>query len=148
MDYVYSVCRSYLSQTYGSDVEKVVISNRLESTPCVLVTSQFGYSANMERIMKAQAFGDAQRNSYLFARKTMEVNPRHPIVIELNKRVADGGDDESKDLALLLFDTALLNSGFTMEDPTAFADRMYRVMSSGMNIQSLELAPEIEVPVS
>eukprot|EP00750_Incisomonas_marina_P013551 INCI17472.1.p1 GENE.INCI17472.1~~INCI17472.1.p1 ORF type:complete len:821 (+),score=209.63 INCI17472.1:129-2591(+) len=138
---------SYLKETYGKDVEKVVISNRLQSSPCVLVTSQFGYSANMERIMKSQAFADNQRNSFLFARKTMEINPRHPIVVELNKRVADGSnDDETKDLAMLMYDTALMSSGFVMEDPTEFAARMYRVMSSGMNIESTELAPEIEVP--
>lgn len=144
----FSGLTSYLKETYGKDVEKVVISNRLESTPCVLVTSQYGYSANMERIMKAQAFADNQRNAFLFSRKTMEINPRHPIVIELNKRVSseDGGDDATKDLALLMYDTALLNSGFAMEDPTEFAARMYRVVSTGMNINSLELAPEIEVP--
>jgi len=80
-----------------------VISNRIESTPCVLVTSQYGYSANMERIMKSQAFADNQRNSFLFSRKTMEINPRHPIIIELNKRIANDADDEStKDLALLM----------------------------------------------
>mmetsp|Transcript_41686 Transcript_41686/g.61198 ORF Transcript_41686/g.61198 Transcript_41686/m.61198 type:complete len:824 (+) Transcript_41686:90-2561(+) len=138
---------SYLQDTYGSDVEKVVISNRIESTPCVLVTSQYGYSANMERIMKSQAFADNQRNSFLFSRKTMEINPRHPIIIELNKRIANDADDEStKDLALLMYDTALMSSGFVMEDPTAFASRMYRVMSSGMDLDSLDLAPEIEVP--
>lgn len=125
----------------------MVISNRLQSSPCILVTSQFGYSANMERIMKSQAFADNQRNSFLFARKTMEINPRHPIVVELNKRVADGSnDDETKDLAMLMYDTALMSSGFVMEDPTEFAARMYRVMSSGMKLESMELAPEIEVP--
>lgn len=142
----FSDLTDYLQETFGKDVEKVVISNRIEKTPCVLVTSQFGYSANMERIMKSQAFSDNQRNSFLFSRKTMEINPRHPIVIELNNRVANGADDETKDLAMLMYDTALMSSGFVMEDPTAFAARMYRVMSSGMNIDSLELAPEIEIP--
>jgi heat shock protein beta len=142
----FSDLTDYLQESFGKDVEKVVISNRIEKTPCVLVTSQFGYSANMERIMKSQAFSDNQRNSFLFSRKTMEINPRHPIVIELNNRVANGADDETKDLAMLMYDTALMSSGFVMEDPTAFAARMYRVMSSGMNIDSLELAPEIEIP--
>merc|ERR1711871_412837 len=143
----FSGLTDYLSETYSTNVEKVIISNRLESTPCVLVTSQFGYSANMERIMKAQAFADNQRNAFLFSRKTMEINPRHPIVVELNNRVANGESPEAtKDLAMLMYDTALLNSGFQMEDPTEFAGRMYRVMSTGMNIDSLELAPEIEVP--
>merc|ERR1711990_1092321 len=94
----FSDLTDYLKETFGKDVEKVVISNRIEKTPCVLVTSQYGYSANMERIMKSQAFADNQKKSFLFSRKTMEINPRHPIVIELNKRVAaseadgEGGD--------------------------------------------------------
>ena len=137
----------FLKETYGKDIEKVVISNRLQDSPCVLVTSQFGYSANMERIMKSQAFADNQANSFMFARKTMEINPRHPIVVELNKRVqANPEDSETKDLALLMYDTALLSSGFVMEDPTAFAGRMYRVMSAGMDLSSLALEPEIEIP--
>ncbi len=110
---------------YGRDVQKVVISNRIESSPCVLVTGQFGYTANMERIMKSQAFGEQQRSQYLFARKTMEINPRHPLIIELNNKVAGGsGDDDTKNIAQLLYDTALLSSGFTMDDATNFAARM------------------------
>merc|ERR1712199_132549 len=101
---------TFLSKTYGDKIEKVTISNRVEATPCILVTSQYGYSANMERIMKSQAFSDAKRSSYLFSKKTMEINPRHPIIVELNKRVSGDGDvsDEVKDLALVLLDTALL----------------------------------------
>merc|ERR1719371_74397 len=77
---------------YGDKVEKVAISNRLKDTPCVLVTSQYGYSANMERIMKSQAFSDAKKSSYLFSKKTMEINPRHPIIVELNNRVSGEGE--------------------------------------------------------
>jgi HSP90 family molecular chaperone len=141
--------RTYLKDLYGGDVDKVTISNRIESSPCVLVTSQYGYSANMQRIMKSQAFADNQKNAFLFGHKTMEINPRHPIMIELNKRVAaEGGaaDEATQDLARLVYDTALMSSGFVMDDTTAFAARMYRVMSSGMQLTSLELAPEIEVP--
>jgi len=139
---------TFLKDTYGKAVEKVAISNRLEATPCVLVTSQYGYSANMERIMKSQAFSDAKKSSYLFSKKTMEINPRHPIIVELNNRVSGDGEitDEVKDLALVLLDTALINSGFHMEDSRDFSQRMYRVMKSGLGLKSLELADHIEVP--
>merc|ERR1719488_384874 len=90
----FSDLTEYLSNTFGKDVEKVVISNRIEKTPCVLVTSQYGYSANMERIMKSQAFADNQRNAFLFSRKTMEINPRHPIIIEL-KELASADDKDN-----------------------------------------------------
>merc|ERR1712151_1077702 len=105
---------TFLSDTYGDKIEKVAISNRVESTPCILVTSQYGYSANMERIMKSQAFSDTKKSSYLFSKKTMEINPRHPIIIELLNRVTAEGEtgEDVKDLALVLLDTALLNSGF------------------------------------
>merc|ERR1712187_1080778 len=139
---------TFLKDTYGKTVEKVAISNRLQNTPCVLVTSQYGYSANMERIMKSQAFSDAKKSSYLFSQKTMEINPRHPIIRELNKRVSGDGDvsDEVKDLALVLLDTALLNSGFHMEDSKDFSARMYRVMKSGLGLASLDLHEHDEIP--
>merc|ERR1711934_457700 len=127
---------------------KVAISNRLQDTPCVLVTSQYGYSANMERIMKSQAFSDAKKSSYLFSKKTMEINPRHPIIIELNNRVKDKKEipEELKDMAMVLLDTALLNSGFHMEDSGDFSQRMYRVMKSAFGLKSLDLVEHIEVP--
>merc|ERR1711934_401919 len=127
---------------------KVAISNRLQNTPCVLVTSQYGYSANMERIMKSQAFSDAKKSSYLFSKKTMEINPRHPIIIELNNRVKDKKEipEELKDMAMVLLDTALLNSGFHMEDSGDFSQRMYRVMKSAFGLKSLDLVEHIEVP--
>merc|ERR1719379_1437861 len=138
---------SFLSKTYGDKVEKVAISNRVEATPCILVTSQYGYSANMERIMKSQAFSDAKRSSYLFSKKTMEINPRHPIIIELNKRVSDGeeANQEVKDLALVLLDTAMISSGFSMENAAEFSQRMYRVMQSGLGLESLELEDHVEI---
>merc|ERR1712054_258254 len=109
--------------------EKVVTSTRVVQSPAVLVTSKYGYSANMERIMKSQAFADQKQASYMMSKKTMEVNPRHPIVTELNKLLKDNADSEdAKDLGNLLYDTALINSGFTMEKTDEFAARMYRVL--------------------
>merc|ERR1712147_184044 len=139
---------TFLKDTYGKTVEKVAISIRLQNTPCVLVTSQYGYSANMERIMKSQAFSDAKKSSYLFSKKTMEINPRHPLIIEMNKRVKDKKEvpEDVKDMAMVLLDTALLNSGFHMEDSGDFSQRMYRVMKSAFGLESLDLVDHVEVP--
>ena len=137
----------WMKEVYGENVEKISVSVRLASTPCIFVTSQYGYSANMERIMQSQAFADNKRTQYLVSKKTMEINPRHPIVVELLKRSEEDPDSEAtKDLAWLLHDTALLNSGFPVADAKAFSARMYRTMSNGLNLDSLELVPEIEVP--
>merc|ERR1719326_1417519 len=137
----------WMKGIYGDKVDKIAVSNRVVDTPCLLVTSQYGYSANMERIMQSQAFADTKRSQYLVSKKTMEINPRHPIVIELQKRATESPEDQdTKDLAELLFDTALLNSGFQMEDTKGFAGRMYKLFKAGLSLESLDLAPEIEVP--
>merc|ERR1711937_1090440 len=137
----------WMKDLYGDKVEKIAVSNRVVDTPCLLVTSQYGYSANMERIMQSQAFADNKRTSYLVSKKTMEINPRHPIIIELKKRAEENPDsDDTKDLAQLMYDTALLNSGFQMEDTTGFASRMYKLFKARLSLDSLELAPELEVP--
>merc|ERR1711871_295721 len=137
----------WMKNVYGDKVEKIAVSNRVVDTPCLLVTSQYGYSANMERIMQSQAFADNKRTSYLVSKKTMEINPRHPIIIELQKRAEESpDDDDTKDLANLMYDTALINSGFQMDDATGFANRMYKLFKAGLSLDSLELAPEIEVP--
>merc|ERR1711871_198194 len=137
----------WMKNVYGDKVEKITVSNRVVDTPCLLVTSQYGYSANMERIMQSQAFADNKRSQYLVSKKTMEINPRHPIVIELKKRAEETpDDDDTKDLANLMYDTALINSGFQMDDATGFANRMYKLFKAGLSLDSLELAPEIEVP--
>lgn len=138
---------SFLKDVYGDRVEKVQVSKSLGSVPSVLVTAQYGYSANMERIMKSQAFSDPSKAQHMVSKRTMEINPRHPIVIELAARVTESEEaQETKDTANLLYDTAVLNSGFSMEDPKEFTARMYRLMQAGLNIESLELAPEAAVP--
>jgi len=138
---------SFMKDLYSSKVEKVVVSSRLESTPAMLVTSQYGYSANMERIMKSQAFSDQQKAAYMMSRKTMELNPRHPLVYKLLEKVKEDKEaSENKDLAWLLYDTALLNSGFSMESSEEFSLRMYRLMQKGLELPDLELRADIEVP--
>jgi len=112
-----------------------------------MVTSKYGYSANMERIMKAQAFSDNKQAQYMVSKKTMEINPRHPIVIELNKLATEDAKSEKlADLAWLLHDTAATASGFQVEDAGKFAERMYRMMKSSLNLENLNLADEVEVP--
>merc|ERR1712079_308723 len=116
-------------------VEKVVVSSRLVSSPCCIVTSQYGWTANMERIMKAQALRDTSTMSYMAAKKHLEINPDHSIVENLRQRAeADKNDKSVKDLVLLLFETALLSSGFSLEDPAVHAKRIHRMIKLGLGI--------------
>lgn len=138
----------YLKTLYDGKVTKVVVSPRIESTPCVLVTSQYGNSANMERIMRSQAFQDPSKAQYLASQKTMEINPRHPIIIALNEKIEEDPEETTQvdDTAWLLFDTALLQSGFAQDDVDGFAVRMFRTMKDALDLETLELADEIDVP--
>ena len=119
----------------SEEVEAVKISNRLVTTPCSVVTSKYGWSANMERIMKAQALSDDGRMAYMRGRKTLEINPDNAIMQELRKRAdADKSDKTVKDLVLLLFETALLTSGFSLEEPNTFGGRIHRMIKLGLSI--------------
>merc|ERR1712025_1098728 len=116
-------------------VEKVIISSRLVSSPCCIVTSQYGWTANMERIMKAQALRDTSTLGYMAAKKQFEINPEHPIMETLRKKAdADKNDKSVKDLVMLLYETALLASGFGLEDPQIHAGRIYRMVKLGLGL--------------
>lgn len=123
---MYKPLTEWFKQYLGKEVEKVTISNKLDDDPVYILTSQYGYSAQMEKINRAQAFANQEKAaSYMLAKKTLEVNPHHPVIKELLQRVkaAEGGevDQEVKDYATLLYNVALLNSGFLIENPTDFA---------------------------
>jgi len=132
-------------------VEKVTVSTRLVSSPCCIVTSQYGWTANMERIMKAQALRDTSTMGYMAAKKHLEINPDHPIVENLRQRAeADKNDKSVKDLVMLLFETSLLSSGFSLEDPMVHAQRIHRMIKLGLGIDEDEteeaVADDMDMP--
>merc|ERR1711990_505844 len=131
----------------GVKVESVSISKRLTDSPVVVVTSQFGYSAQQEKVMKAQAFQNKDQMSMMAGRKTLEVNPNHPVVVNLLSKVkADKEDAAALDTAQVLFQAALIESGYDIADPTALVNRVYRLMSKELGVDPDAPLKEVEVP--
>merc|ERR1712224_327790 len=131
----------------GVKVEKVEISKRLTDSPVVVVTSQFGYSAQQEKIMKAQAFQNKDQIQMMSGRKTLEINPNHPVVVDLLSKIkADKEDKAAIDTAQVLFQTALIESGYEIADPSALVSRVYRLMSKELGVDPDSPIKEVEVP--
>merc|ERR1712032_1198170 len=131
----------------GVKVEKVELSKRLTDSPVVVVTSQFGYSAQQEKVMKAQAFQNKDQLSMMSGRKTLEINPNHPVVSDLLAKIkADKADPAALDTAQVLFQTAMIESGYEMADPSALVNRVYRLMSKELGVDPDAPMKEVEVP--
>merc|ERR1712050_587389 len=131
----------------GVKVEKVEISKRLTESPVVVVTSQFGYSAQQEKVMKAQSFQNKDQISMMSGRKTLEINPNHPVVVDLLAKVkADKEDKTALDTAQVLFQMALVESGYEIADPSALVNRVYRLMSKEIGVDPDAPLKEVEVP--
>merc|ERR1719163_602176 len=131
----------------GVKIEKVELSKRLTESPVVVVTSQFGYSAQQERVMKAQSFQNKDQVGMMSGRKTLEINPNHPVVADLLSKVkADKEDKPALDTAQVLFQTALLESGYEIADPSALVNRVYRLMSKELGVDPDAPIKEVEVP--
>merc|ERR1712088_202152 len=131
----------------GVKIEKVEISKRLTESPVVVVTSQFGYSAQQEKVMKAQAFQNKDQIGQMSGRKTLEVNPNHPVVIDLLSKIKENKEDAAaKDTAQVLFQTALIESGYELSDASALVNRVYRLMSKELGVDPDAPLTEVEVP--
>merc|ERR1719240_1633882 len=137
----------WMKETLGAKIEKAVVSNRLLETPAIIVSSQYGWSTNMERIMKAQTMGTQDKSQQMVSQKTFEINPAHPLIRELKSRVEnDDKDQEAIDIAHTLFDVALIGTGLTPADPTEFGSRLQVLMRLGLGVSKDAPIEEPEVP--
>merc|ERR1712072_833437 len=144
---MYKGLTDWMKDTLGQKIEKAVVSNRLLETPAIIVSSQYGWSTNMERIMKAQTMGTQDKSQQMVSQKTLEINPAHPLIRELKSRVeADDKDKDALDIAHTLFDVALIGTGLTPADPTEFSARVQVLLRLGLGVSKDAPIEEPEVP--
>jgi len=125
----------WMKGVLGDEVEKVVVSKRISDTPAIVVTSKFGWSANMERIMKSQAMGDTRSMEYMKGRKILEISPTSPVILDIKSKVeSDSTSETVEDSVRLLFETSMITSGFEVPDPTSYASRVYKMMGFNVDI--------------
>ena len=147
---------TFMKEVLGDNIEKAVVSNRLASSPCCLVTSEYGWSANMERIMKAQALRDSQTSAHMMSKKTMEINPENAIIASLREKISSENSSDKnsvKDIVWMLYETALLTSGFSLDEPSVFTNRIHKLIKLGLSVDEEDdteedVVPEISVSVS
>jgi len=144
-----ALCKK-MKEILGESVEEVMVGERMVNSPASLVTTEYGWSANMQRIMKAQVLRDSQMSSFMMGKKKMEVNAGHPIMVELKKKFLENENDRTiKDLVWLIYDTAALTSGFSLQDPVTFAGRIHKMIKLGLSIEDdveIEENPNEELP--
>lgn len=147
---MYKPLTEWFKGLLGKEVEKVTISNKLDDDPVFILTSQYGYSAQMEKINRAQAFANQEKAaSYMLAKKTLELNPHHPVIKEMLQRVKDEQvDQDLKDYGTLLYNMALLNSGFLIENPSDFVTPLQGLLKVGFGLRRDAPVEEIEVDIS
>merc|ERR1711906_5890 len=132
----------WYKKTLGERVEKIIVSNRLTTSPMAVVTGTYGYTANMERLMKAQALNDPSRYSFMASKKTVEINPYHPVILKLSEKIKENAeDDDAKDFSLMLYDSALVSAGFDIDDQQNFQKRMLKGILNGLGVDE-EAKPE------
>merc|ERR1711939_574402 len=130
-----ALCKK-MKEILGDSVEEVIVGDRMIDSPASLVTTEYGWSANMQRIMKAQVLRDNQMSSFMMGKKKMEINPKHPIMMELKRKYVENQNDSTiKDLVWLIHETAALTSGFTLKDPVIFAGRIHKLIKLGLSIE-------------
>nr|GMD75400.1 heat shock protein 90-5, chloroplastic-like [Ipomoea batatas] len=129
----YNLLCDWIKQQLGDKVAKVQVSKRLSSSPCVLVSGKFGWSANMERLMRAQTLGDTSSLEFMRGRRILEINPDHPIVKDLQAACKNAPDStDAKRAVDLLYETALIASGFSPDSPSELGNKIYEMMAMAL----------------
>merc|ERR1719407_350409 len=140
----------FVKETLGKKVEKVQISKHLVNSPVVVLSADYGWTAQMEKVMKSQAFADQSKFEFMKSKRMFEINPRHPMIVELNTRVKDSSaDDTTKDMVISLYLSGVIGAGYqlTPEDAMDFSERVGRMVTSSLGVaDDAELAPELEIP--